>query len=322
MSWEKIHHHRGRCLKDPVKEVAALELVGNSNRYVIGSVEVLQDNENLYSIMPYCNGGDLYSHIMDEIASNGKGRIEEAYARRRFRDILKGLDHLQKKGISHRDLSLDNILIHNGRCVIVDLGMALRVPYSDPCEEGWTTDASAGTTRRLMQAQGQGGRWTYMAPEVVARDDKFDGFSIDTFAAAVILFIMLVGRAPFQWATATDVHFKSFASGRLKETLRHWGVPISSEACDLLQGMMWGDPRKRLTLAQMTKHPWVVGQSDASSPRLSELEKEIQHITKRARPQDDCSSTPESLSTSPTPGKWIVGKVRGIRHAALGALVE
>lgn len=323
MSWKKIHHLRGRHLEDPVKEIAALNLIGNSSPHVIGSIEVIQDDNFLYSIMPYCNGGDLYTLTMNEIATRESGRISESQTRHWFRHILHGLNHLQKKGVCHRDLSLENILVHDNRCVIIDMGMCLRVPYVDPCNEYLTTDASAGTTRRLMQAQGQGGRWTYMAPEVVARDDQFDGFAIDLWATGVILFIMLVGRAPWAMAIESDVHFNHFANGGVSETLRHWDVPISDEACDLLQGMMWRDPSKRLTLAQLVNHPWVANESRTNTPSSEGSEEEHIEVnvtkdnskdrneSKSSQPKSDTS---KMISASHSTSKLIRGMWKEVRQ--------
>ena len=267
ISFERVNRYRGRHLEDPIKEIAALNLIGTSSPHVIGSIEIIQDDNFLYSIMPYCNGCDLYSHVMDEVASSDLGRISEDKARGYFIDILEGLSHMQKKGVVHRDLSLENILIHNDHCVIVDLGMSLRVPFADPDNSYGLTDASAGTMRRLIQAQGQGGRWTFMAPEIVSSEDQFDGHAIDLWAAGVILFILLVGRSPFEMAVETDPYFNTFSSGGVKETLCHWEVSISEDACDLLQGMMWSDPADRLNLAQVSSHPWVTG--SRSTPRSS-----------------------------------------------------
>ena len=284
ISFERINRYRGRHLEDPIKEIAALNLIGTSSPHVAGSIEVIQDDNFLYTIMPYCNGGDLYSHVMDEVATSDEGRISESKARDYFLDILEGLNHMQKKGVVHRDLSLGNILIHDERCVIVDLGMALRVPFVDPDNEHVLADASAGTMRRLIQAQGQGGRWTYMAPEIVSSEDHFDGYAIDLWAAGVILFILLVGRSPFEIAVETDPCFSMLSSGGLKETLRHWDVPISDEACDLLQGMMWSDPSDRLNLAQIASHPWVTGTS-RSGRLLSSFS--FRNRKKQASPTDN-----------------------------------
>lgn len=258
-AWAKVRNMRGRHLEDPIKEVAAMQLVGDYHPNVIGSLEVFQDDKYLYSVMPYCPNGDLYGKTMENFRASDSGRLSESQARRWFRQILMGLHHLQQKGVCHRDLSLENILVDkNNNLKIIDLGMCLRVPYSDPDNHGCLSDVSAGTPRRLMCAQGQGGKWMYMAPEVVAREDVFDGFAIDLWAAGVILYMMLVGLAPFKWAHESDKRFVKFTEGHLKKMMEHWKIPISDEAADLLQNMFWREPSKRLTLAEVMEHPWVV----------------------------------------------------------------
>jgi serine/threonine protein kinase len=148
----------------------------------------------------------------------------------------------------------------NDKLVIIDLGMALRVPYCDPCNPDGVTDVSEGTERLLIQAQGQGGKLMYLAPEIIARDAAFDGFAVDLWAAGVVLFVTLVGLAPFKWAHESDRRYAKIAKGQLKHLLHSLKIMLSDEACDLLQNMFWRDPRKRLTLAQVMEHPWVLDQ--------------------------------------------------------------
>mmetsp|Transcript_23851 Transcript_23851/g.34881 ORF Transcript_23851/g.34881 Transcript_23851/m.34881 type:complete len:433 (-) Transcript_23851:396-1694(-) len=257
VSWSKVRNMRGRHLEDPLKEVSAMQLLGDYHPHVLGVLDVLQDDQYLYSIMPYCRSGDLFGKITEEIQrNNSPGGVKESKAKHWFRQILLGLHHLQKKGVCHRDICLENIMVDKKNCMIIDMGMCLRVPYSDPSNECCVTDASAGTLRRLIKAQGQGGKWLYMAPEVVAREETFDGFAIDLWAAGVILYIMLVGLAPFKRAHESDKRFKVFSSGGLVETLIHYNINLSPEAGRLLQDMFWRDPSRRLSLAQVMEHPW------------------------------------------------------------------
>ncbi len=175
--------------------------------------------------------------------------------------LLQGLAHLQKKGVCHRDLSLENILVaENDRLVIIDLGLSLRVPFTDPFNYGCVTDVSEGTRRRLIKAQGQGGTLMYMAPEVVAGAEEFDGFAIDVWSCGVILFLLLVGMAPFKWAHESDARFVKICRGHLQELLEALNIPLSLEACDLLQNIFWRDPSKRLSLSEIMRHPWVTNQ--------------------------------------------------------------
>merc|ERR1719491_188230 len=78
------------------------------------------------------------------------------------------------------------------KSLIIDMGMCLKVPYSSdsPDDLGSVTHSRNGTTRRLMKPQGSYGKRRYMAPELL-RDDVFDGFSVDIWAAGTILFFML-----------------------------------------------------------------------------------------------------------------------------------
>ena len=88
VEWERVFRMRGRLLEDPVKEVAAMQLLG-VHPNVLGSSEVLQDDHHLYSIMPYCRGGDLFSVVVQYAEeNNGERGMPEPVARFWFRQIL------------------------------------------------------------------------------------------------------------------------------------------------------------------------------------------------------------------------------------------
>lgn len=185
----------------------------------------------------------------------------------------QALFHLQKKGVCHRDISLENLLLDEAdRAVLIDTGMSLRVPYTDPCNYGCVADVSAGTSRRLMKAQGQGGKLMYAAPEVVERKDVVDAFAIDMWSAGVVLFVLLVGLAPFKWAHPSDKRYAKISRGGLKDLIAALEIPLSREACDLLQGFFWSDPRRRLTLAEAIEHPWVQGKQFTNVARIEPVQ--------------------------------------------------
>ena len=71
VEWARVHHMRGRLLEDPVKEVAAMQLIGTTHPHVLGSSEVLQDGDFLYSVMPYCSGGDLFGVVVEYAEESG-----------------------------------------------------------------------------------------------------------------------------------------------------------------------------------------------------------------------------------------------------------
>jgi serine/threonine protein kinase len=158
------------------------------------------------------------------------------------------------------------LLDENDQVVLIDPGMSLRVPYTDPSNYGCVTDVSAGTCRRLIKAQGQGGKLMYATPEVIGKKEVVDAFAIDLWSAGVVLFVMLVGLAPFKWAHPTDKRYAKISKGGLKDLMDMLDIPLSPEACDVLQGFFWADPRRRQTLAEVMEHPWVKGKR-TKSPR-------------------------------------------------------
>jgi serine/threonine protein kinase len=88
VEWARVHHMRGRLLEDPVKEVAAMQLIGVLPN-ILGATEVLQDADFLYSVMPYCRDGDLFGVVVQYAEeSGGEIGMPEPVARYWFRQIL------------------------------------------------------------------------------------------------------------------------------------------------------------------------------------------------------------------------------------------
>ena len=208
--------------------------------HIMMPMDLLSDDRYLYSVMPYCTGGELFD-VLEK-----KSRFAEPEARYWMRQLLRGLTCLKSAGVSHRDLSLENILVHQGRILVIDMGMCLRVPI----------DNISGR-RYLFLPQGVCGKWHYMSPEVCKNQLPFDGPAVDLWAAGVILFLMLTGVPPWERPDLTDDRFRYMSSGYLVQMLTEWKVGLSGDAMDLLQRMFWLDPTDRLSLEQVCAHPWM-----------------------------------------------------------------
>jgi len=293
-------------LEDPWKEAAALQHVGDYNPSILGCIEVLKDEDWLYVVMPYCRRGDLYHWFTavpapapaamkhqhhrhptgstastaatstSSCAAQAPRRVSEQQALVWFRQLLRGLAHLQKKGVCHRDVSLENLLVDaNNNLKLVDFGLALRVPYTDTNNDysysGSVCDVSEGGIRCLINKQrgaiggsgcghhgGAHGNLIYQAPELLREDESaYDGFAVDLWSAGVVLFIMLVGRAPFRIAHPSDQRYVQISRGGLASVLSHLGIRMSDYACHLLQRMLLSDPNDRMTISEVMSHPWV-----------------------------------------------------------------
>mmetsp|Transcript_45715 Transcript_45715/g.51554 ORF Transcript_45715/g.51554 Transcript_45715/m.51554 type:complete len:256 (-) Transcript_45715:519-1286(-) len=226
---------------------------GGTHPHVMGALDVLQDEEYLLLFMPFCTSGDLFGFVQQA------GRFPEDMARYWFTQILDGLTHLQRMGVCHRDMSLENILVDEyTRSVVIDLGMCVRVPYDNGGEIG---DVTCGGLRRLIRPLIPCGKPNYISPEILSSDGPFDGFGIDLWATGVILFIMLVGLPPWEFARPEDPRYKMVIKGKLGRMLDSWKRPVSALAADLLQKMLMEDPHQRLSLTEVKDHPWVVGEA-------------------------------------------------------------
>mmetsp|Transcript_22798 Transcript_22798/g.35724 ORF Transcript_22798/g.35724 Transcript_22798/m.35724 type:complete len:560 (-) Transcript_22798:146-1825(-) len=266
MDWDHILNEGQELAEDPIKEVACMEYMKkwmmatlspkttNSNldddkrtidastwSHILVALDILSDDQYLYTITPYCEGGRLLDRIED------KNRFSEAEARFWFRQILEGLACLKEAGVSHKDLSPENLLVKDGNVFIIDMGMSLRIPFvNDRTSE-----------RSLIFPQGVCGKWYYLSPEVCVNEQPFDGPTVDLWAAGVILFMMLTGEPPWEEPKMTDANFRNIAAGgNLMQILTAGRAGLSVDAMDLLQKMLYVDPADRLSLEQVISHPW------------------------------------------------------------------
>jgi len=254
----KIQELRGRHNEDPIKEIAAMQFLSTAPEGVEGTkqgegesthqgghpnvlplLECVQDEDLVYCVMPYC-GAELFSFVEQQ------GAFLEDRARQYFREILCGTNYLHSRGVCHRDLSLENVLVSQNTCIIIDMGMCLRMPV----------DQTTGK-HLLINPQGQCGKRNYMSPEIFLNKRPFSGEAIDFWACGIILFIMLTGVPPFETATEVDPRFQMISSWRLSEMLSLWEINLSPEAVDLLSRMLRPNPQERLKYEEIMAHPWM-----------------------------------------------------------------
>ena len=227
-----------------MKELSAMQFIG-THPHIMGQLECCQDRDNVYSVMDFCDGGEVY----DLIESNGP--LKEEVARDYFQQVLLGLAHLHSLGIAHRDMSLENLMHSSkGVCLIIDLGMCLRVPL--------TMDETSSTLKACkIPPQGVCGKKNYIAPEVIENAEPFDATKVDIWALGIILFIMLTGVPPIESATNLDQRYRMVCAGMLGSMLDQWHMAVSPSAVDLISNLLRPNPEDRLTLAQIFSHPWV-----------------------------------------------------------------
>jgi 5'-AMP-activated protein kinase catalytic alpha subunit len=197
----------------------------------IGIAQLLECAETpqyLYIIMEYCAGGSLLDYVRE------KRKLSENEACLLFQQLLAALQHCHSRGVVHRDIKLENVLLDgHGGVKLIDFGLCGYYVPDKPLR------CHCGSP-------------SYAAPEIVARKDYMAG-PVDVWSAGVVLYAMLAGYLPFQ---AKDK--KSLSTKIIKAT---WTPPsyASTTALDLLERMLTLDPCERICLNKIWEHPWVVG---------------------------------------------------------------
>jgi len=204
----EIHHHRR--LHHP---------------HVIQLYEVLATESSIWMVSELCAGGELYDYLVE------RGSLPEAEARRLFGQLCLAVAYIHERGIVHRDLKLENVLLDETCNVkLGDFG------FTREFERRRLMDTFCGTTG-------------YAAPEMLA-GKKYTGQEVDIWSLGIILFALLTGSLPFD-DDDEDVM-------RLKILQGDFQIPedLSEDAQDLVRNILKQNPHERLAVRAILSHPW------------------------------------------------------------------
>jgi serine/threonine-protein kinase len=140
----------------------------------------------VYFVMPYIEGESLRARIGRE------GELPLAECLRILREVVDALSYAHARGIVHRDIKPDNVLLANRHALVTDFGVAKAL--TDSASPG-------GSLTSLGMAVGTP---AYMAPEQAAADPHVD-HRADIYAVGVLAYEMLTGRPPFTGSTPQAV---------------------------------------------------------------------------------------------------------------------
>ncbi|KAG7386667.1 hypothetical protein PHYPSEUDO_015451 [Phytophthora pseudosyringae] len=189
----------------------------------------------------------------------GSKRLQEGVAHSYLLDVLSGLRFLHSHGIAHRDVSLENILLRDGRAVIADFGLCVQ-----------DSAASGGPPGSTFRCEETVGKNYYMAPEIVARE-QYDPRRADVWSAGIAFFILLTSSPPFERADPSDPGFRYVAKRGIRAVFTAWGLgqEVSGPMQDLLARMLCVDPEERVTVEELWQHP-VLQRPRCASPAAAD----------------------------------------------------
>ena len=123
-----------------------------------------------------------------------------------------------------------------------------------------------------------------MAPEI-RLGMKYNGQSVDLFAAAIVLFIMHAGTPAFISALPSDPYYRLICTNKHQD---FWTVhqaarsePYSSEFKDLMNGLLAFDPVQRPSLAEIKNHPWYLGELPTREEIVAEFGERYEQVRQK-----------------------------------------
>ncbi|AET41617.1 putative serine/threonine protein kinase KIN4 Ecym_8339 [Eremothecium cymbalariae DBVPG len=214
------------------REINALKHLNHPN--IVRLEEVLQNSKYIGIVLQYASGGEFYKYIQK------KRRLKEPPACRLFAQLISGVYYMHHKGLAHRDLKLENLLLdEHENLMITDFGFVNEFHKND-----------------LMKTSC--GSPCYAAPELVVTARPYEARKADVWSCGVILYAMLAGYLPWdddpENPEGDDIaklyHYITKSALKFPEYIK----PLPR---DLLRRILVSNPDTRLSVMEIKNHEWL-----------------------------------------------------------------
>lgn len=204
---------------------------------LVGMDYLFQSQTRLYFVMPFIKGGELYKVF------KSRKRFDEKTVRFYAAQIALAVGYLHSKGIMHRDLKLENVLVdENGYLKIIDYGLAKTL------KEQQLSKTFCGTPE-------------YLAPEMVQHQGH--DFSVDWWALGILIYEMLIGVTPFYNRERKLLLLKIRQSKVVFPDKRKYKIDYSDEFVSVCEALLQKDKAVRLgskgDVDEIMSHPFFAG---------------------------------------------------------------
>ncbi|KAJ6253176.1 serine/threonine-protein kinase fhke-related [Anaeramoeba flamelloides] len=213
------------------QEILILTSLNHPN--IIQVEEIFETEDYLIFCMELIEGGNL-KEFLEKLE-----QIDEETVKSLFHQIIKAVNYLHQEGIVHRDLKLENVLVHKKhnfiQIKITDFGLSKMLH-----------------THTILKTLC--GTPLYIAPEVLSSGIFGYSQKVDIWSLGMILFQLLTGNLPIQINCDIESIFDQIKNFNY-EFDNDW-IDISENAKDLIINLLEKDPKKRFNSQQALNHPW------------------------------------------------------------------
>ena len=213
-------------IREMRNEISILRTLDHPN--IVRVFDVFESKREMYLVMEYCSGGDLYS----------KAPYSEAQAAMILTKILSAVAYMHKMKVIHRDLKPDNCIFEstadNAEPKIIDFGLSKQY-----VSDKYKMHAVVGTID-TMSPQVLKGEYTSKA---------------DLWAIGVIAYILLSGTRPFHGGTNKKIA-SEIIKGDFSFDGKEW-QHVSQQAQDFCSKLLTYNPDQRPTATDALRDPWL-----------------------------------------------------------------
>jgi serine/threonine protein kinase len=214
--------------------------------YIIKTYCYEENKDYCILILEYAEQGDLHTIIY-------RKKLLEKNALKIFRQILKGVKYCHSKGVFHRDLKTENIVIgerhsssdkHSYICKIIDFGMA---KIGEPCVGIKGTDGFI--PYEVYQLENMKRRNQLLGENNFNDEYEYDCAKADIYALGMIFVLLITKREFFDIKKLSEQH-EEYA----KNPDKYWSKNAKLEKYrEVVDGMINVDPKKRWSIDQIQK---------------------------------------------------------------------
>ncbi|KAK2861397.1 hypothetical protein FQN49_004236 [Arthroderma sp. PD_2] len=206
------------------REIQYLQLLRHP--HIIKLYTVIATKTDIVMVLEYAER-ELFDYLVK------RGRCNDDEARIFFQQIICAVEYCHRHKIVHRDLKPENLLIDKDKNVkIADFGL------SNIMTDGNFLKTSCGSPN-------------YAAPEVIS-GKLYAGPEVDVWSCGVILYVLLVGKLPFDDDYIPSL-FKKISAGNF-----HMPSYISAGAANLIKHMLQVHPVHRISIPEIRQDPWFL----------------------------------------------------------------
>ena len=220
------------------------EIIKNFNHInIIYVYQIIEQPENYYIIMEYCEKGELFDYIVKN------KRLKEEETSIFFYQLINGLEYIHNQKICHRDLKPENLLLTKNKILkIIDFGLSHKLD-----------------NHLLLTKCGSP---SYASPELITKK-FYDGIKNDIWCCGIILYAMICGFLPFEGENNEEL-FKNIL--KCKPDFPHF---ISHICKELIIKILNPIPENRICINDIKKELFYIKGKELYNAKYLDFEKNI-----------------------------------------------